>query len=284
MNLNQSRDLSRRGFFSRSASGLSVAILSRGLAGGSGKIPIAVQLYSVRREFGMDQPGTLAAIAKMGFKGVEFAGYFKRSAAELRKMLDDNGLQCCGTHLSVDALTGDALEKTMEFNQVLGNKLLIVPGFPPKKTESRSGWLEYAKLFTELVPKVKASGMRVGYHNHGVEFKPLEGEMPFDTFFGHTPKDVVMQVDIGTAVEAGVDPVSLFKKYPGRVASVHLKEFSRTKPSAYLGEGEAKWKEIFNALEKQKATQWYIVEYEFEDRPPLESIERCLQNMHKLGR
>jgi sugar phosphate isomerase/epimerase len=220
----------------------------------------------------------------MGFKGVEFAGYFNRSAVELRKMLDDNGLKCCGTHLSVDALSRETLDQTVEFNQVLGNKLLIVPGFPPKRSDSRQAWLDNAKLFTELATKVKPSGMRVGYHNHGVEFKLMDGEMPFDTFFGNTPKDVVMQVDVGTAVEAGIDPVALFKKYPGRVASIHLKEYSKSNPQAYLGEGEAKWRDIFTTLEKQGATQWYIVEYEFEDGPPLQSIERCLQNMHKMGR
>jgi sugar phosphate isomerase/epimerase len=247
-------------------------------------IPIGLQLYSVRHDFGKDQAGILAAVSKFGFEGVEFAGYFNRTASELRKMLDENGLKCCGTHLGIDQVTGENLARTIEFNQALGNKLLIVPGLPPKRTATQQAWLENAKQFADLAEKLKPAGMRIGYHNHQSEFKPLEGKLPFDTFFGNTPKDVVMQVDVGTAVEAGADPKAVFEKYPGRAASIHVKEYSKTNPKAYVGEGDAKWQEIFDVLEKQGATEWYIVEYEIEGMPALDSVNRCLQNLRKMGK
>ncbi len=283
--MTSSSELSRRTFLKLSGAALCTTEVFRAFPlAAKARIPIGLQLYSVRREFGRDQAGTLSAVAKMGFEGVEFAGYFNRTAAELKKMLDDNGLKCCGTHLGIDMLTGENLARTVEFNQTLGNKLLICPGFPPRRTTTQQAWLENAKQFTELAEKVKPSGMRVGYHNHQAEFRPLEGKLPFDTFFGNTPKDVVMQVDVGTALEAGADLKSVFEKYPGRTASLHVKEYSKSNPKAYVGEGDANWKEIFGILEEQGATEWYIVEYEIEGMPAMESVDHCLKNLRKMGK
>ena len=111
------------------------------------RVPIGLQLYSVRKECERDLPGVIAAVAKMGYKGVEFAGYYNRSAKELCKMLDDNGLKCCGTHTGLDTLLGDNLARTIEFNKTLGNKYLVVPGMPAKYRESHQAWLNTAKLF-----------------------------------------------------------------------------------------------------------------------------------------
>src|SRR5213082_773097 len=94
---------------------------------GGNKIPFGLQLYSVRNECAKDLDGTVAAVGKMGYKGVEFAGYYGRDAKTLRKLLDDAGLQCCGTHIALDTILGDALPKTIEFNKTLGNEYLMVP-------------------------------------------------------------------------------------------------------------------------------------------------------------
>ena len=162
-----------------------------------GKIPIALQLYSIRDDCAKDLPGSLAAVAKMGYDGVEFAGYHGRSAAELKTLLDDLGLTCCGTHTGLDTLLGDALQKTIDFNKTLGNPFLIVPGLHGDYTNSRAAWQRTAAIFNEISAKVRPQDMYVGYHNHFTEFTPLDGEMPWDTFFGNTVKDVVMQLDSG---------------------------------------------------------------------------------------
>ncbi len=251
---------------------------------GGHTIPIGVQLYSVRRECAADLPGTIAAIGKMGYKGVEFAGYYGRDAKTLRAMLDDAGLKCCGTHTALPTLLGAELEKTIEFNRILGNPYLIVPSLPEKYRKTRQAWIETAELFNELAEKVKPHGMRVGYHNHSIEFKPLDGELPWDTFFGRTKKEVIMQFDTGNAMHGGGEPLMFLKKYPGRAVTVHCKPFSKSKPKALIGEDELPWKEIFQTCESIGGTEWYIVEYESDAYPPLTSIQKCLETLRQWGK
>jgi len=246
------------------------------------RAPIGLQLYSVRQECKRDLPGTIAAVAKMGYNGVEFAGYYDRTAEQLRKMLDDNGLVCCGTHTQLDTLLGDNLAKTIEFNRTIGNKYLVVPGLPEKYRNSHQAWLDTAKLFNELAEKVKPQGMLVGYHNHSVEFTAMNGELPWDTFYGNTRKDVIMQLDVGNAIRGGVDPLPYLYQYPERAITVHIKEFSKKNDKALVGEGDVNWKAFFALCKAVGETEWYIVEQESYAYPPLECVERCLKNLRKM--
>ena len=247
-------------------------------------LPIGLQLYSVRDDCARDLPGVLAAVARMGYAGVEFAGYYGHTAPELRRMLDDNGLVCCGTHTGLDTILGDALDKTIEFNRTLGNPFLIVPGLPGARTQSRAAWLETAGLFDEAAGRAEAQGAHVGYHNHSEEFRLLDGEMPWDTFFGHTRPEVVMQVDTGNMRHGGADAAPFLERYPGRARTVHLKEYSATDPKALIGDGDVDWPEIFRLCESTGGTQWYIVEQESYAYPPMECVDRCLQNLRRLGK
>ena len=292
MSLERKSTVSRRSFIKLTGVGITAfcATGSREWAASASpmpktdKIPIALQLYSVRTEFEKDLPGTLSAVAKMGYQGVEFAGYYDRTAKELRKMLDDLGLKCCGTHIGLDTLLGNSLAKTIEFNHTLGNKNLIVPALPEERITSRKGWLEMAKTFNELADKVKPHGMRVGYHNHTIEFKPMDGELPWDTFFGNTRKEVIMQFDTGNAMEGGGDPIPFLKRYPGRAITIHVKEYSAKNPKALVGEGDINWKDVFKLCETIGGTEWYIVEYESDAYPPLKSVDLCLKNLRKMGK
>ncbi len=247
-------------------------------------IPIGVQLYSVREDCARDLPGVLAQIAKMGYAGVEFAGYYGYSAQDLRKMLDDVGLKCCGTHTGLETLLGDALPQTIEFNLTLGNKYLVVPGLREERRNSRAAWQETAKIFNEIAEKVKPHGLVTGYHNHSIEFKPMDGELPWDTFFGNTSSDVIMQLDTGNALHGGADPVPFLQKYPGRALTVHLKEYSASNDRALIGEGDVKWGEVFALCESIGGTEWYIVEQETYAYPPMECIAKCLENLRKMGK
>ncbi len=254
------------------------------------KIPVAVQLYSVREDCAKDLPGTLKAIAEMGYEGVEFAGYYNYSAQELRKMLDDLGLKVAGTHTGLNTLLGDELQKTIEFNQILGNKFLIVPWIGEELRRTKDDWLRLADLFNELAEKVKPAGMMVGYHNHHFEFQPINGEMPWDIFFSATKPEVVMQLDTGNAMHGGIsadEVVNILNRYPGRAKTVHLKEFSSTNPKAILGEGEVKWEEVLRVCATTGGTEWFIIEQETYAYPPIECVRRCLENLkailQKLG-
>jgi sugar phosphate isomerase/epimerase len=248
------------------------------------RIPIALQLYSVREDCKKDLPGVLAAVAKMGYDGVEFAGYYERSARELRKMLDDLGLKAAGTHIGLEALLGEAFPRTVEFNQTIGNQFLIVPGLDRARTGSRNAWLDTAKVFNEIADKLRPLNLYTGYHNHHTEFAPLDGEMPWDTFFKNTRPEVVMQIDLGNCLHGKADPVPLLERYPGRALSVHLKEYSATNPKALIGEGEVRWSDVFRICETTGKTKWYVVEQESYAHPPLECVERCLKNLKGMGK
>lgn len=247
------------------------------------KIPIGLQLYSVRQACQKDLPGVLRAVAKMGYQGVEFAGYYGRKAKELRKLLDANGLKCCGTHTGLNTLTGDALKGTVEFNKILGNRFLIVPGLPGGRLASVRAVKETAKLFSELAEKVKPQKMRVGYHAHGGDFRRLDGETAWDILFSNASSDVVMQLDIGNCIGGGGDPIAILKKFPKRSATIHLKEHGG-KPEAVVGEGDVKWDEVFRLCETTGGTEWYIVEHERGAGSPLENVRRCIENLRKMGK
>lgn len=242
------------------------------------KIPVAIQLYSLRDVAPKDVKGTLRRVADMGYEGVEFAGYYNMAAEELRKMLDDCGLRCAGAHTGFKELSGDALEKTISTNKTLGNDLLIVP------------WADMSKLpetidqLNAIYPKVKAHGMRLGYHNHKQEFEPVDGTTKFDRIFSETPKELLVQLDIGWAAAAGQDVPAILRKYSRRIETVHVKEFSADKPTAAVGEGSVNWAKLFDILEKETAIKWYVVEQEKFEIGPMESAKTCIENIRKLGR
>src|SRR3990172_6467736 len=194
--------ISRRNFLSLGAGAAAAWLAGAGRPAAAAKprdrkIPIGLQLYSVRHACQEDLPRVLEAVGQLGYQGVEFAGYYDRSAADLRKLFRSNGLECCGTHISLDALAGDALKGTVEFNQTLGNRFLIVSWMPPSYAESVQSIKDTAKVYNELAEKVKGLGMRVGYHAHGGDFKKVEGEFAWNLLFENTSPEVGMQLKLG---------------------------------------------------------------------------------------
>jgi sugar phosphate isomerase/epimerase len=250
------------------------------------RIPIAVQVYSVRNEAEADLAGVLAGIAKMGYDGVEFAGFYGHSAETVKQLLDDNGLQCAGCHTGLNTLLGDELEKTIAYNKTIGNKFLIVPWLGESYRDTTEALLNTAKLFNEIAEKLRPQGMQTGYHNHHFEFVPFAegGELPWDTFFGNTDSDVVMQFDTGNALHAGAEALPFLQRYPGRATTVHLKEYDPNNDKALVGEGIVPFREIFEVCESTGGTQWYIVEQESYAYPPMECIDKCLQNLKAMGK
>ena len=248
------------------------------------EIPVGLQLYSIRDECARDLPGSLRAVKEMGYDGVEFAGYYNYSAEDLRHLLDENGLQCCGTHTSFASLLDDQLPGTIEFNQALGNKYLIVPWLAEKYRDSSAAWLETAQQFNRIADQLEPLGMQTGYHNHDIEFQPIAGGVPFDLFFANTKPPVIMQADLGNAMLGGGDPIACLRRYPGRATTIHLKEYSAANPKALIGEGDVNWPEVFRLCEAKGGTRWYIVEYESDAYPALESVSRCRANLRKMGK
>ena len=245
------------------------------------KIPVGVQLYSVREQAAKDLPAVLEAIGKMGYKGVEFAGYYgwESKPKELRQLLDSNGLKCCGTHTGLETVTGDKLKATAELHATLGNSFLIVPSLV---AADAAGWLDMAKRFNDIAAKAKELGMRVGYHAHAHDFRKLGDKTSWEIFFDNTAADVIMQLDTGNCLQGGGDPVAILKKYPGRSASVHVKEYGGPE-AAVIGQGVVAWNDVFQVCETTGGTVWYVVEHEVGD-DPMGSIKGCLDGLRKMGR
>jgi len=285
--MGQSKEVTRRGFM-RVGAGVVAAVGAVGLgqataaAAAAKKIPIGLQLYSVRGEAQKDLAGVIAQVAEMGYEGVEFAGYYNWPAEKIRKLLDQHNLKCCGTHTAVTTLLGDEFTRTVEFNKTIGNKNLIAPGIPGNmQPTNKQAWVLFATLMTELAGKAKEQGMRVGYHNHAGEFDGKDGYIPWEVFAGNSGKDVILQVDIGHVARAGADPAVYMEKFPGRLTTVHVKDFAKGKPDPVVGEGEVDWPTMFRICEGAGGTEWYIIEDESTSQP-MQRVKTDIQNLRKL--
>ncbi|MGD0412700.1 MAG: sugar phosphate isomerase/epimerase [Verrucomicrobiota bacterium] len=251
------------------------------LAAAYKKCPIGVQLYSVRNDFNKDVPGVLAGIKKIGYEGVEFAGYAGKTAADLRKMLDDNGLKACGSHIQggLNVLMGDAgFQKEVDFNKTLGNdKLIIAMG----NARTVDDWTKMADNFSAVAAKLKPLNLRLGYHNHTAEFTAVDGQIPEYLFFDKAGPDVFVQLDVGHCVHAGGDPIAVIKKYNSRLVSMHIKDWNPATRGDIVGEGSVKWAEVLAACASCPNLQWYNIEEEV-TMSGLGSIEKCYQNWVKI--
>ncbi len=276
-----SPSLNRREFLGAvSAAGIALGFAPLAQGAPAKMIPVGLQLYSLREQCKTDLPGMLAAVSKIGYRGVEFAGYHGRSAKELRKMLDDNGLKACGTHTPYESVKPDKLQETIEFNRTIGNNYLIVPWM--NEAKSKQVWLDRAEEFNELADKLKPEGMWIGYHAHQHDFKQIDGVSAWDLFFGNTKAAVIMQLDTSNCCEGGADPVAVLKKYPGRARSIHLKAHGGG-PDAVIGEDKVNWQEVFAFCEGKGKTEWYVLEHE-SAKDPLDAVKRSFEALKKMGK
>jgi len=242
-------------------------------------IPVGLELYSVRNECKADFPGTLAAVAEMGYQHVEFAGYWGRSAKEVRQMLDDHGLSTCGTHTQLADLQPGKIDATIEFNQIIGNRRIICPWMTGK---TRAEWMAHVQFFNDLAAKLKPLGLQTGYHAHKHDFELIEGEPAWDIFFGNTKPEVIMQLDTSNCRDGGKDPVDVLRKYPGRCRSIHIKP-NGGGPEAVIGEDKVNWAGVFEWCETKGGTEVYVVEHETSSKP-LETVKRMFEKLKELGK
>jgi sugar phosphate isomerase/epimerase len=256
----------------------------RGSAGAAWKrVPIGTQLWCVRKQLATDIPGTLNALAAAGYEGVELENAFKRPGAEWRQHLDAAKLKACGFHHTLAELQGDKLAATIEFNQAIGNRNLIIRSLREEIYKSADLLKQTADAVNEAAEKVKPHKMRVGYHNHFLDFNRIDGEYWWNRFADATSKDVILQLDTGNASEVeGVGLVGFIRRNAGRTVTMHVKPYSKKNPNAYLGADELEWPGIMTAAETVGGTEWYIIEYEKEGVPPVEALKANLEGFRKL--
>ncbi len=252
----------------------------------SNSIPIGLELYSVRDELQKDPFATVRAVAQMGYQVVEFyAPYMEWSedqTKQMRKLMDDLGIHCYSTHNDEDYFSAKNIERTRDHNLILGSKYVVQAWSDPKPTPD--GWKALASNLNAAAQKLEPAGLKVGYHNHDAEWRPVAGQRPMDILARNTKPTVMLQLDVGTCLEAGADPVAWIRANPGRIRSIHLKDWSPDPNIGYkalFGEGKADWKGIFRAAESEGGVEYYLIEQEGSRYSELETARRCLEAYRK---
>ncbi|MDW5266622.1 MULTISPECIES: sugar phosphate isomerase/epimerase [Acidobacteriaceae] len=263
------------------------------------RLPLGLQLYSVREQLPTDYAGTLKQIAALGYREVEAAGYFNHSVAEVKQALHDSGLNLVSSHHPSGDLHKQ-FDEILAFNKELGVKYIICSSPTPKDPSRSKGneltlddWRWNADEFNKFGEKVTAAGLKFGYHNHIAEFHKIDGVVPFDVLVSRTdPSKVTMEMDCGWVIVGGGDPIACLRKYPTRISMLHVKDFKKSavpfsntnRPViAELGQGSIDYRPILQAAAKTGHVKHCFVEQEGFDMPPMESLKVDANYMRKLG-
>ena len=309
-----SRFPSRRDFLRTAVAGTAaLAVLSdwRGIANPLG-LPIGLQLYTVREQLQKDFDGTLKKVAAAGYQEVEMAGFYNRSAGEVKKSLEAAGLSCPSAHYPlVELMTG--LDAKIGYAKNLGLHYMIC-AFPWVADPSRfkgagssplaqamalangltlDDWKWNAEQFNKIGEQTRKAGIQFGYHNHDLEFKEFNGVMAYDEILGHTdPELVTLELDCGWMKVAGHDPAACLRTYPTRYSMLHVKdERNLSQPTTSLlgasatelGRGKIDYRPIFEAAKGAHIAHYFVEQEAFPDVPPFEAIKiDCdyLRNLH----
>jgi sugar phosphate isomerase/epimerase len=256
---------------------------------------LGVQLYSVRDQMKADFDGTIAKVATIGYKEVEFAGYFDHTPQQVRAVLDRNGLTSPSCHVEY-AVLGDKWPSVIESSKIIGQSYIVCPWISEELRKQPDIWQRAAETFNRAGEISKKSGIQFAYHNHWFEFLPVNGKLPYDMLLEQCDPDLVkMELDLCWITVAGADPLTYFNRYPGRFPLVHVKDMKKLpkvsasggqdfgdslKDMTAVGSGIIDWKRIFGQSEKA-GIKHYIVEH---DKPeaPFESIKISYDYLSKL--
>ncbi len=209
-----------------------------------------------------DFEGTIAKVAATGYGEVEFAGYFGKTPAEVRAILERTHLSAPSAH--VGALDPDKLPALLDAARAIGHHYVVIPWIPEENRKTLDDWKRVGESFNKAAALAHDAGLQLAYHNHDFEFTRVEGRIPFDVLLEATdPKLVQLEIDLYWITKGGQDPLSYFARWPGRIPLVHVKD-SGGPPDhrmADVGAGKIDWKRIF-AREDQAGIQHVFVEHD----------------------
>jgi sugar phosphate isomerase/epimerase len=249
-------------------------------------LPVGLQLFTLRNELEKDLPATLKQVATIGYRYVEFyvPFYFTWTPAfarDVRKNLDDLGLKCTSSHNTMEAFEPAGIGKAIELNQIIGARYVISARRPP--VTGIDGWKKIAETLNSGNEKLRAAGLNAGYHTTVLEWKPVDGQRPVDVLFQNTDKSFAHQLDVGTCLATGSDPVVWINRNPGRIRSLHLKDWSPEKEYGVLfGQGSALWNEILATAEGTGGAEFLVIEQETSVEPPIDAVAKDLELYRKL--
>jgi len=269
---------------------------------------IGLQLYGVRGDLERDFEGTLKAVAEMGYEYVEFAGYYGRSAEEIKALLEKYSLKCVSVH-QMPEFFAEKGKEGVEFLKTFGVKYSVIPSYPRHKLKGTPDYDQTVKFFTEVGQLLKDNGMELLYHNHDYEYEKFEDKYLIDWLLSDVP-NLDPQFDVCWVNYGGEDPVKYLEKYAGRVDVIHLKDFVCTKLKSGpvyalidkdgktgkvashndtgfeykpLGKGVQDIPAILAAAERA-GTKYIIVEQDdSSDLPPLEAMRISREYLKSLG-
>ncbi len=244
---------------------------------------IGLQLYSVKELTQKDFIGTLAAVAKAGYDGVEFAGYFDTSAKDLRKALDDNGLKACGSHIGLPALDED-LDGLIAYSQTIGSPYIICPAVWGDMVGSADAWKRTAERLDAVGKRCAENGILFGYHNHDFEFVTYDGKTAYDIMMENTdPKHLCIELDTYWVEFAGMNIVDFMNRYAERMKLLHIKDMRslEDKENTEIGKGIIDVPAIIEAG-KKLGVHWYTVEQEAFQIDQIQSITESLQYLRSI--
>jgi len=255
---------------------------------------IGVQLYTVRDAMKDDFDGTLAKVASIGYKEVEFAGYFDRTPQQVRAALDKNGLKAPSTHVQYDELDAK-FPAVIEASKTIGLTYVVCPWIPEDLRKSPDIWKQASDKFNHAGELCKKAGLQFAYHNHWFEFLPVDGKLPYDALLKDCDANLVkMEMDLCWVTAAGADPIKYFNAHPGRFPLVHVKDlkklpnitpggpqnFGDTVDLTEVGSGLIDWKNLFSHAGKA-GIKVYIVEHDH-PKAPFDSIKGSYDYLEKL--
>lgn len=242
------------------------------------KIPTALQLWSLRDDCARDFAGTVAAVAGMGYAGVELAGYGNLDAKSAKAAIEAAGLKVAGMHFPIQAFHDDV-------HRIIGDALLVgspnvtCAWWPDTHFVSAGACEEIGRELNGVGSKMRAHGLRFSYHNHGGEMRRLGGRTALEWMMGASePRNVAAEVDVYWADFGGVSPAALLRELGSRCTLVHLKDAKE------IGRGKVDFPGVFSAMDSVGAAEWQIVEEDEYSRTPLESVRECIDTLRQWGR
>src|ERR1043165_8934946 len=293
--------ISRRSFLVSAGAGMAAGSMMSSMSFGAGsKVPLGIQLWTVKAEAQKDLEGTMKQLYALGFREIEFAGYYGRSAADLGKLMKGIGFTLVSTHAGADDIAAKG-DQIIADAKTLGLKYIICSSPMSDAAKAKLEWARKmdaldpgdwkmnAELFNKFGKKVKDAGLTFGYHNHHVEFKKFGDATAFDTLFANTdPELVKIELDVGWAVAARQDPIAIINKYKGRIAALHVKDIGKLADDPHqattvaVGEGTIDWKKVIGTAHANGVKHYFYEQEEPYTRPVLESAKMSADYLGKL--
>jgi sugar phosphate isomerase/epimerase len=244
---------------------------------------IGVQLYTVRSEMGKDFEGSLKKIADIGYKEVEFAGYYNRTPQQVKEILSRYGLEAPSAHVPLNDIQ-TKMDGAIEAAKVIGHKLLVCPWLDVKDRKTIDDYKRHAATFNKAAEVCQKAGLEFAYHNHDFEFIPIDGKLPFDVLLEGTDKNLVkIELDLYWVKKGKQNTLALMSKNPGRIVAFHVKDMDNTPKEFFteVGRGTINFKEIF-AQSKKAGVKYFIVEQDQCPGSPFDSLKISYDYLSKL--